>query len=990
MNANLDKILEINNGLQAAYIDSSRNSNLAYRSEFITNNYREGRKVLAAIEDELKNCDEFRISVAFITMTGVVPLLQVLRDLESRGIPGKIMTTDYLTFSEPKALDKLASLNNIELKIYQADTDEGGFHTKGYIFRKEEVYNIIIGSSNLTANAITRNKEWNVKLVSTSDGSIAKEIQTEFDSLWNNLFTLDYDVYIEQYRLKYNTAKEEQRIMREVAKKQKEIAMRESVVNLEQYKLEPNKMQVAFIRNLNKMCEEGVQKALLLSSTGTGKTYASAFALREINPKRMLFIVHREQIAKQAFKSYKMIFGTSKSYGLISGSGKDMDQEFVFSTMQMISKDDIHRHYSPEEFDVIVVDEVHHAGASSYRKIMNYFKPKLWLGMTGSPDTNQYDIYSIFDHNIAYEIRLQQAMEEDLLCPFHYFGITDLIIDDKTFDDKAGVEKFNLLVSDTRVDYVIKQAQYYGFSGDRVKGLIFCSRKDEARELSNKFNNKGFRTAVLTGENSQMDRENTIEKLVNDDSSKEQLDYIFTVDIFNEGVDIPEVNQVIMLRPTQSPVVFIQQLGRGLRKFDGKEFVVIIDFIGNYMNNFMIPIALSGDRSYNKDNIRKYVREGNKIIPGSSSLHFDEVTKKKIYESIDSANFEDSRFIKDCYLRLRNKLGRIPSLKEFDDYGELDVLRIFDSKSYGSYYKFLLKNEKDYKTRLSDTAAQYIEFISKKLASGKRVHELKLIQILLEGCDAPMERLQESLHEVYNINLDVREKNNIINYMTNEFTTGSAKNTYRECIFLEQDDNEIRIAGSFADAIKNYDFRNMIEELIEFGIRRYENNYADRYDNTNFHLYSKYTYEDVCRLLNWEKGEVALNIGGYKFDKKTNTYPIFINYDKDENIQDTVKYEDRFVNPKILIAISKSGRTLSSDDVYTAIHAEELGVDMHLFVRKNKDDKISKEFYYLGKITATGRTEEFVMPNTSKNAVEIEYKLSTPVRNDLYEYITSD
>ena len=224
--------------------------------------------------------------------------------------------------------------------------------------------------------------------------------------------------------------------------------------------------------------------------------------------------------------------------------------------------------------------------------------------MTASPDTNQYDIYSIFDHHIAYEIRLQQALEEDLLCPFHYFGITDLEIDGKVFDDSAGVKNFSNLISDARVDYVIDKANYYGFSGDRVKGLIFCSRKDEAKELSKKFNERGLRTEVLTGEDDQARRETVIARLTDNEDVDNQLDYIFTVDIFNEGVDIPEINQVIMLRPTQSPVVFIQQLGRGLRKYEGKEYVVILDFIGNYMNNFMIPIALSGDRSYNKDAIQ--------------------------------------------------------------------------------------------------------------------------------------------------------------------------------------------------------------------------------------------------------------------------------------------------------------------------------------------------------------------------------------------------
>lgn len=258
-------------------------------------------------------------------------------------------------------------------------------------------------------------------------------------------------------------------------------------------------------------------------------------------------------------------------------------------------------------------DECHHAGSESNQRIMSYFKPKFWLGMTASPDTNNYDIYDLFDHNIAYEIRLQQALEEDLLCPFHYFGITDLEINGEVFDDNAGVRNFANLISDARVDYVLEKAEYFGYSGDRVRGLIFCSRKEEAKELSLKFNcrykkdGRLYRTEVLTGEDIQVRREKVISQLTADGCEENAIDYIFTVDIFNEGVDIPEINQVIMLRPTESPVVFIQQLGRGLRKYEGKEYVVILDFIGNYMNNFMIPIALSGDRIYNKDTMRRYI-----------------------------------------------------------------------------------------------------------------------------------------------------------------------------------------------------------------------------------------------------------------------------------------------------------------------------------------------------------------------------------------------
>ena len=468
------------------------------------------------------------------------------------------------------------------------------------------------------------------------------------------------------------------------------------------------------------------------------------------------------------------------------------------------------------------------------------------------------------------------------------------------------------------------------------------------------------------------------------------LDYIISVDIFSEGVDVPEINQVIMLRPTQSPIVFIQQLGRGLRKAEEKEYVVVLDFIGNYENNFMIPIALSGDRSYNKDNIRRYITEGGRVIPGASTIHFDEVSRKRIYQAIDNANFSDIKLIKENYLNLKNKLGHIPALADFDKYGEMDVLRIFDNKSLGSYYKFLMKYEKEYKIRLSKEEENVIEFVSRKLANGKRIQELELLHRMLSYHHGIMELLRKSMKEKYQHEVDQNEEENIVNMMTNEFPTKAAQKTYQQCVFLEKDGEDYQISQSFEKMLENDDFYHILQELVEFGIHRYHLNYSDTYQNTDFVLYQKYTYEDVCRLLKWERNEVPLNIGGYKYDKKTKTFPVFINYDKNEDISDTTKYEDHFTSADRLIAISKSGRSMESEDVQNFVYAKDRGIDVQLFVRKNKDDKISKEFYYLGRMTATGNTKEFVMPNTDKTAVEIEWMLDTPVREDLYEYIVNN
>ena len=992
----MDKRDELRLGFETAYIDGSVASNSFYSPQFVSNNYKDGKKVLSSIEDELLRCDKFQISVAFITLGGITPLLQTLKELEKKNIQGEILTTNYLNFSEPKALEKLNGLSNITLKMYDVQEAGEGFHTKGYIFKTDEVYRIIIGSSNITSAALTRNQEWNTKLVSTEQGEMAREIVAEFNRLWNSEYALEFNEFYESYKEQYK-----------IIKHQRDIARKDQVVSLEKYRLKPNSMQVGFITNLKKILEAGEDRALLISATGTGKTYASAFAMRELGFKRVLFLVHRGQLARQTKKSYEKVFAKSVSMGLVGAGYHEYDADYVFATVQTLNRDEHLLQYDKDAFDCIVLDEAHHVTADTYQKIMKHFSPKLWLGMTATPDKRDdnvagRNVYELFNYQIAYEIRLQQAMEENLLCPFHYFGITDLSI---VGDDKDNRD-FSMLTSDERVKHIIHQANYYGYSGEKVKGLIFCSSIKETQELSYKFNNivnpdtgEYFRTIALNGDANEQERQDAFERLAMNESEanvhKQPLDYIFSVEILNEGVDIVEVNQVIMLRPTQSPIVFIQQLGRGLRKADGKEYVVILDFIGNYNNNFMIPIALSGDRTYNKDNIRRYIMEGGRIIPGASTVHFDEISKKRIFASVDNANFSDIKLIKENYTNLKNKLGKIPALKDFDDYGEMDVIRIFDNNSLGSYYKFLVKYEKDYKIRLSQEEEKIVEFISKKLANGKRIQELQLLRRTLlyanglSKCGLFTGLSQDLL--TYGKSISKEQQENIINVMTNEFPAGSSKKTYSQCVFIEKEGNDYKPTKTFLEMLSNRDFYNVIKELVDFGISRYERDYKQSYDVTDFVLYQKYTYEDVCRLLNWEQNEVPLNIGGYKFDKKTKTFPVFINYDKSDDISDTTKYEDHFV-PGFrdrLIAISKSGRSLQSEDVQNFLKAKERGIRVELFVRKNKDDKISKEFYYLGHMTASGNTKEFTMPNTQKTAVEIEWILDVPVREDIYEYIVN-
>ncbi len=924
-------------------------------TKLICNDAKENKKVITDIENGLLDCDTFDISVAFIALSGLASIRQTLRKLKDQNKKGRIITGTYLSFNDPKMFIDLLKYPNLEIRVYH---NKIGFHPKGYIFKKNHYQYAIVGSTNLTQKALSLNQEWNIFLSTYREKNTIKQIETEFEKQWGESIPLTLQ-WIQQY---------EKTFVKQPAKNK---------VLKNQEPITPNYMQEQALSSLKQLRKKQQDRALLISATGTGKTYLSAFDVKSVNPKKMLFVVHRKNIAKKAMKTFQTLIN-DKTMGLFSGIQKETEKDYLFSTIQTIHKKENRELFSPDHFDYIIIDEVHRAGAQTYQELVQYFHPKFLFGMTATPErSDQFDIYKMFNHNIAYEIRLQQAMEYDLLCPFHYYGITDLIIDGETIDEKSD---FNLLIGTKRVDYIIEKIQEYGYSGSKVHGLIFVSRVQEAIELSSIFNQRGFKTQVLTGSDSEEERQKAMDRLEANDENG--LDYIFTVDIFNEGIDIPKVNQVIMLRPTQSPIVFIQQLGRGLRKDDEKDYVVIIDFIGNYEKNFLIPIALSGNTNLNKDTLRRFVSERNVLIPGVSTIQFDEISEKRIYESIDQANFNDVKLIKESYFQLKAKLGRIPQIKDFEMYGAIDIQNIFQNKSLGSYHMFLKKYEKDYHVSFTPLEEKYLQFISSKLSSAKRVQELEAIKLSIERKINIKECLQQQMSDVYHIDMPKVSYTTIQNILTQNFATGSSKDTFKDIPIIDDNWN---ISNIFESLLHNNEFKKQVMKILDYGIDMYKKEYSQRYLNTDLCLYKKYTYEDVCKLLNWEKNLVPLNIGGYKYDSHTNTLPVFINYDKEDDISDTIKYKDHFFDPQTLIAMSKSKLTLESKGMEIFTKAKERQTSIHIFVRKNKDDKTSKEFYYLG----LGNIKDIKQETMANNipVCEILYHLDQPVREDIYDYI---
>ncbi|OPX45940.1 ATP-dependent RNA helicase SrmB [Ruminiclostridium hungatei] len=954
-----------------------------YRPSLLINNYKSGQKVLTSIVNELNKCEEFFFSTAFITNSGVASLINVLKELEDKGVKGKIIASQYQNFTEPIALKRLISLKNIEVKIVV----ENNHHTKGYIFKRDDIFTIIVGSSNLTQDALSYNKEWNIKVTSLSEGSLLQQTMREFNYTFDNAVTVT-DEWIDEYQKIYQerTYKDNTNVIvkKRVAGTEAGyfIDNQENIEPSMFYKISPNKMQIEALACINNLRDNGKDKALIISATGTGKTYLSAFDAKIFKPAKLLFVVHRENIANKAMESYRKVFGNSVSMGLLSGNSKDFESDFLFCTIQTLSKDNIMKTFAQDYFDYIIIDEAHRSGANSYQNIIGYFKPRFLLGMTATPERmDGYDIFKAFDHNIAYEIRLNKALEENMLCTFHYYGISDIKINGQLINENAD---FNALTSNERVERIIEKSEFYGCDQGRVKGLIFCSRVEEARELSKQFNQRGYKTIALDGSSSEEQREIAIKQLEEDNISGEYLDYIFTVDIFNEGVDIPSVNQIIMLRPTQSAIIFVQQLGRGLRKNRNKEYLVVIDFIGNYSNNYLIPIALFGDNSYNKDTLRKLINSGNSFIPGSSTVNFDYITKQRIFEAINTATLNSKKDLFKEYNLLKYKLGKMPLMMDFIEHGSRDPYAFVEYSD--SYFNFVSKYDENFKEDLSVSERGYLEFYSKEIGNGKRIEDIIILEEVISNNKVSIESIKQKILTDFSYLPSDETIESSINSLNCQFVKKQDFNKYNRPYSIDVINGTIKISDKLESVLKRPVFKTFLNDIISYGKTAFSSDYSKENFIDGFKLYQKYSRKDACRILNWASDQSS-TVYGYRI--KNNTCPIFVTYNKSEHISESTKYKEDFINRQQFSWMTRPRVKMDSRETIELQNCENTGLRILLFVKKS--DSEGSDFYYMGDVipcefkqTTTKDGHGKVLP-----IVNIVYKLKQQVEEKMFEYITN-
>ncbi|MCL6571960.1 MAG: DEAD/DEAH box helicase [Bacillus sp. (in: Bacteria)] len=909
--------------------------------------------LLRELIKSMNECERFYFSVAFINYSGLQLLLDPLKEAEAKGIKGKILTSTYLNFTDAKALEKIREFTNVDLKVFVTDK-EIGFHTKAYIFEYKDSYKVIIGSSNITQSALKSNIEWNVEIISIEDAYFIKEVLKEYENLWNMSVVADQD-FITRYE--------------DFLKSFKSSQMNHQMIYENKQYIIPNRMQKRAIENLERLRSFGETKALVIAATGTGKTYMSAFDVKSFKPKRLLFIVHREEILKKAKESFEMLLpNEGLTFGLLTGNHKQKNVEYVFATIQTISR--CFQEYEKDEFQYLIFDEAHHATSPTYQSVLNYFEPEFTLGMTATPErSDSRNVFDLFDNNVALEVRLHEALEDELVIPFHYFGITDIEgidLSDVNIDDIAEITK-RLKVNE-RVDFIIEKMNFYGHDGEKRKGLGFCAGIEHAQYMASEFNKRGIKSVCLYGEDSSEKRELYINKL---ESDLDELEFIFTVDIFNEGVDIPSINIVLMLRPTNSPIVFIQQLGRGLRKHANKVFLTVLDFIGNHNKTFLIALALNGSRYYDKESLKVAIATGFANIPGCTHIQMDKISQERILAQIDNENFNSMKYLKEEYFEFKKlNQGRIPYLLlDYLKYdGAPDPTKFIDKET--TYLQFIAKVEKDDELKellLNKTFEGVLKELSSKLPL-KRIYEFVVARYLLEHDEITLETARpQILKMITNVDEDsILHAFECLNQ--NYYDSGQLKSKLK---LFHYSNGRLVKAQIFKELLEHEEYRKYIEDIITYGIFRYEKEFrGDYYGVPHFKLYEQYQMNDAALLSNYRK--IHSSFRGSGLLANGNEYFLFIDLHKEEDVKESINYKDKFINERYFQWQSVNNTTQISERGKNIIYNKQRGVNLHLFIRKYKKiDKKTEPYIYIGK----GNSVSFEGDKPITVKIELEHEV---------------
>ena len=805
-------------------------------TDVMTGDKNRNRFLYYQLKMSMLKANKIDIIVSFLMESGVRMILKDLKTALDRGVQVRILTGNYLGITQPSALCLIKKElgNRVDLRFYN-DKDRS-FHPKSYIFHYENIGEIYIGSSNISRSALTFGIEWNYRFSSLDD---------------KKNFSLFYDTFVELFE--YHSIMIDDDELIRYSKNwhkpavSKDLAKYDNLEEDEDTKVEilfqPRGVQIEALYALEDSRSEGATKGLVQAATGVGKTYLAAFDSAKY--KRVLFVAHREEILKQATISFKNV-RHSDDYGFFYGKQKDTDKAVIFASVATLGRKEYltEDFFAPDYFDYVIIDEFHHAVNEQYQRIVKYFKPQFLLGLTATPERmDGKNIYEICDYNVPYEISLKEAINKGMLVPFHYYGIYDetdyssLHLVKGRYDEKELNETY--IGNIKRYDLIYKY--YMKYRSKRALG--FCCSRQHAEEMAKEFCKRGIEAVAVysnaDGEFSE-DRDKAIEKL-----KKQEIKMIFSVDMFNEGVDIATLDMVMFLRPTESPIVFLQQLGRGLRISKGKEYLNVLDFIGNYEKAGRAPLLLSGGKDFGEKAAHDYA---DIEYPDDCIVDFD-MRLIDLFKELEKKSLSVKERIKQEFYRVKELLdGKVPSRIELFTYMDDDI------------YQYCMKHAKENPFR------RYMEFLNE-------MHELSVDEevvysgigkeflSLIETTDMQKVYKMPILYSFYNdgdIRLAVKDEDVLAAWKTffdngtnwKDFAADISYTDYKAMtdkqhlskaksmpikflkasgkgFFIEKDGYAIAIRDDLEEIIRNDAFKKHMKDILEYRTMDY---YRRRYE----------------------------------------------------------------------------------------------------------------------------------------------------------------